>query len=99
MKSIILNLIKIASIVVTSSAVLLDCWKFYLHQHQGFLPPPLEYLFWAGNVVIIAHAIEGIVAALIVENKNPLFYGIYTFFVGTIGLQELFNNNVKTLKN
>lgn len=39
------------------------------------------------------HFIEGIIAAYKapLKNKIPINYGIYTFFVGTVGLLELFD--------
>ena len=56
-----------------------------------YLPSNLQPVFWLGSVALIAHAIEGVIAATKVNgsDRNPLTYGIYTFFVGFVGLQEL----------
>jgi hypothetical protein len=45
-------------------------------------------------LVLSAHFIEAIIAAFYAPAKNqkPIQYGIYTFFVGTIGLLEFFEN-------
>jgi hypothetical protein len=91
---LILNLIKIISIIFVSCALGLDAWQIYMQLHHVSLPSQLEYLFWIGNIIMIAHAIEGIIAAFKAKSQkqNPLTYGIYTFFVGFVGIQELVKN-------
>lgn len=83
--------IKITSTLLISGALGLEFWNMYLYLHHSSLPAGLKSLFWLGNAALIAHGVEGIVAALKAssQDKNPLIYGIYTFFVGFPGLQEL----------
>ncbi len=91
MKSQIRKLIKLISTIIIVVALGLEGWNWYLHLQSKSLPTNLNSLFWLGSIVLIAHAIEGIIAALKATSqaKNPWKYGIYTFFVGFVGLQEL----------
>ncbi|MEN9520502.1 MAG: hypothetical protein RLZZ381_3090 [Cyanobacteriota bacterium] len=91
MSSIVIRLIKIASILVITIALGLSGWNLVLHLQGQSLPPNLTSLFWLGSVALVAHGVEGVIAGLKARshNKNPLLYGIYTFFVGFVGLQEL----------
>lgn len=86
--------IKIISTLAMTGALSLEAANLYLHLQGQSLPANLNPLFWLGSVALIAHAFEGIIAATKARShaKNPLSYGIYTFFVGFIGLQELDNN-------
>ena len=45
------------------------------------------------RVAVGAHLIEAIIAAFNAGSKDKIWYkyGVYTFFVGTIGLMELFD--------
>ncbi|MEL6437932.1 MAG: hypothetical protein AAFQ80_01570 [Cyanobacteria bacterium J06621_8] len=94
MKSQINQFIKILSTILITGALSLDCWNIYLQQHGQSLPPGLSSIFWLGNISLSAHVVEGIIAAIKAPacDRNPLRYGIYTFFVGYVGLQELFND-------
>lgn len=85
--------IKIVSTLAMTGALGLETANLYLHLQNRSLPPSLNALFWLGSVALIAHAVEGCIAAYKARsrNKNPLSYGIYTFFVGYVGLQELDN--------
>jgi hypothetical protein len=85
--------IKIASILAMTGALGLSGWNLSLHLQGKSLPPNLSSLFWLASVALIAHGIEGLIAASKARDhhKNPLIYGIYTFFVGFVGLQELAN--------
>ncbi|MEN9568732.1 MAG: hypothetical protein RLZZ69_3930 [Cyanobacteriota bacterium] len=91
MSSIVIRLIKIASILVITIALGLSGWNLVLHLQGQSLPPNLTSLFWLGSVALVAHGVEGVIAGFKARshNKNPLLYGIYTFFVGFVGLQEL----------
>ena len=53
------------------------------------LPFPL---LWIGRFALVAHFLEGIVAFIYAPSRNQpaIASGIYTFFVGTVGLVELF---------
>ncbi|NJK58114.1 MAG: hypothetical protein HC939_20070 [Pleurocapsa sp. SU_5_0] len=87
------KLIKIASILSMTCALGLLGWNLSLHLQGKSLPPNLTFFFWLGIVALFAHGVEGLIAAAKARSydKNPLRYGIYTFFVGFIGLQELAN--------
>ncbi|MEO0014281.1 MAG: hypothetical protein RLZZ535_2670 [Cyanobacteriota bacterium] len=91
MNPTVIKLIKIASILAMTSALGLSGWNLALHLQGQSLPPNLISLFWLGSIALVAHGVEGIIAGLKARshNKNPLLYGIYTFFVGFVGLQEL----------
>ena len=86
--------IKIVSTLAMISALGLEAANLYLHLQGKSLPSNLSPLFWLGSVALIAHAVEGLIAASQARShdKNPLRYGIYTFFVGFVGLQELNNS-------
>lgn len=91
MKPSISNSIKTVSIVAISGALVLEGWSLYLHLQDKSLPDPLHPIFWLASVALAVHSVEGAIAAFKTKsgNRNPLIYGIYTFFVGTIGLKEL----------
>ena len=94
MKSQINKSIKIISTFVITGALALELWNLYLHLHSKSLPDNLNSLFWLGSVILISHVVEGLIASSKAssQDKNPLTYGIYTFFVGFVGLQELADN-------
>jgi hypothetical protein len=87
--------LKVASILVMTGSLGLSSWNLSLHLHGKSTPPNLNSLFWLASIVLIAHGIEGLIAASKARSrhKNPLLYGIYTFFVGFAGLQELANKS------
>lgn len=91
MKQKIFSLIKIASTILITSALGLEIWQVYLLLNNASLPNQLYPVLWLGTIALIAHAIEGFIAAFQANtcNKNSLTYGIYTFFVGFVGLLEL----------
>ena len=94
MKQQIFLLIKISSTILITGALGLELWNIYLHLQNNSLPTNLNSVFWIGNIALIAHSIEGLIAAFNANSrqKNPVTYGVYTFFVGFVGLQELFDN-------
>ena len=53
------------------------------------LPFPL---LWIGRFALVAHFLEGMIAFIYAPSRNQpaIASGIYTFFVGTVGLVELF---------
>jgi hypothetical protein len=87
------KLIKIASTLAMTGALGLSGWNLSLHLQGKSLPSNLTSFFWLASVALVAHGIEGLIAASKARDrhKNPLLYGIYTFFVGFVGLQELAN--------
>ncbi|MEA5616893.1 hypothetical protein VB711_03420 [Cronbergia sp. UHCC 0137] len=93
-KQKIFPLIKAISIILISSAIALQLWDIQalITHHQ--LPTSLNPILIIGRLALLAHFIEGIIAAYYANSKNkfPLQYAAYTFFVGTIGLLELWEN-------
>lgn len=92
MKQQIVTGIKYLSIVLTTGAIGLELWHLYAAFSDRQLPALLHPILWMGRFVWVTHFIEGGVAAIYAprKQKSPLLYGMYTFFVGTIGLSELF---------
>ena len=86
--------IKVISTVAIIFFLGLAGWNLYLRLQGESLPSNLNSAFWLGSVILIAHGVEAIVAASKAgsQAKNPLNYGIYTFFVGFVGLKELSND-------
>ncbi|AOY83847.2 MAG: hypothetical protein F6K10_04530 [Moorea sp. SIO2B7] len=93
MKNQLFYLIKITSTILITCALGLEIWYTYLQFTNGSLPSNLYAALWLGSIVLISHFIEGVIAAFKANScdKNPITYGIYTFFVGSVGLWELFN--------
>ncbi|NJR18346.1 MAG: hypothetical protein HC785_23290 [Calothrix sp. CSU_2_0] len=105
MMFVLIQFIKILSTVVITSAVILETWFYIpeLFRNLGILfldrnistllePRLLNLIIGVGGLAITVHFIEAVIAAFYAAsiNKNPLQYGIYTFFVGTVGLLELY---------
>jgi hypothetical protein len=91
-KKNIFPLIKVTATVFISSAIVLELWHIYAMLANIETPSILSPLFWLERLALISHGIEGIIAAFYAPSKkeNPIKYGVYTFFVGTVGLVELF---------
>ena len=82
------NVVKTLSCAVISGALGLELCNVLTH---GYPYIDWQWLFWFGRFVLISHGIEAVAAAFYApaKQKPALGYGIYTFFVGTIGLVEL----------
>jgi hypothetical protein len=109
---VLIQMIKIASTVLITSAIGLETWFYIpnLFKKSLFLntnipiilePRFLNLMLWIGSFAIAVHFTEAVVAAFCASsrNKNPIKYGIYTFFVGTVGLLELFERDILFNKN
>ena len=85
------KLIKATSITLITGALGLELWNVYLLSNNAVLPDNVKPFFWLGSIALVAHGVEGFIAAFKARdrNLNPITYGIYTFFVGFVGLQEL----------
>ncbi len=85
-------IIKVISIALITSAIGLEVWDIQAFITNNHLPNILNPALLIGRFALSAHFIEGIIAVYYTSSKNqmPIRYGIYTFFVGTIGLLELF---------
>ena len=84
-------LIKILSTTLITCAIALEIWYVSLLLRGLALPNGLDKVLWVGSFALVAHLIEGAIAAFQAKahHKNPLTYSIYTFFVGFVGLWEL----------
>lgn len=87
------TLIKIISIILITSALGLESWNTYTLLNHRTIPSYLNPILWFERFAMTIHFIEGIIAAYKAPSRNkiPINYGIYTFFVGTVGLLELFD--------
>jgi hypothetical protein len=84
--------IKVLSIILMTGAVGLESWHIYAIATHSTVPSSLGWVFVITRIAIVAHAIEGAIAAVYAPSRGHASwrYGMYTFFVGTIGLVELF---------
>ncbi|MBD2724859.1 hypothetical protein H6G96_00630 [Nostoc sp. FACHB-892] len=91
-KKDIFAFIKIISIVLITSAIGLELWNIYAVITNSNLPSNLNPIFWIERFAMTSHFIESIIAAFYAPSRQkiPIKYATYTFFVGTIGLLELF---------
>ncbi|MGB3638436.1 MAG: hypothetical protein WBA39_12805 [Rivularia sp. (in: cyanobacteria)] len=85
--------IKIISTVLMIGAILLELWNIYAIQNNLIIPSSIKPIFWIERVAVAAHLVEAIIAAFKAGSKDKIWYkySVYTFFVGTIGLMELFD--------
>lgn len=87
------SFIKVISVIFITSAIGLELWHIYALLSNSTIPSILNPVFWIERLALGSHLIEGIIAASYAPSreKMPLQYGTYTFFVGTVGLLELFD--------
>lgn len=87
------KIIKIISIVLITSAIGLELCNAYALLTNRNLPSILNPIFAIERIAIAIHFVEGLIAAYKAPSrkKMPIQYGTYTFFVGTVGLLELFD--------
>lgn len=95
MKENIVTSIKFISTFLITGAIGLELWNIYTIYTHTPLPNILGPVFWFERFAVISHLIEGIIAAYFAPSRNrtPIKYGVYTFFVGTVGLLELFEQS------
>ena len=91
-------IIKVLSPILICAAIGVEIWTLYALQTGGPLPPLPIGLFWFERFALTAHAVEGVVASLFAKSReqSPIPYGLYTFFVGTVGLLELLEQPAST---
>lgn len=91
-KTNLFTLIKLISIVLISSAIGLELWNAYALMNNSTIPTSLNLILLIAHLAISIHFFEGLIAAYKAPSKEkmPIKYGTYTFFVGTVGLLELF---------
>ncbi|MEB3230050.1 MAG: hypothetical protein VKJ64_03505 [Leptolyngbyaceae bacterium] len=81
------------SIILISAALGLELANLY-HWLQTDSPiQGLTLVFTIERIVLISHGIEGAIAMgyASAKGRSPWRYSLYTFFVGTIALIELFS--------
>lgn len=93
----IFPVIKVISTVLIVSAIIWELGNIYAAGNHQKIPSNLNFIFWIDRFALIAHLLEAIVAGFYApaKAKAPVKYGIYTFFVGTVGLWELFNETTQ----
>ncbi|WP_442942666.1 hypothetical protein [Nostoc sp.] len=71
----------------------MESWNIYAVINNINVPSSLNPIFWIERFAMMSHFIESIIAAFYAPSrqKKPVKYATYTFFVGTIGLLELFD--------
>ncbi|MBN3873119.1 MAG: hypothetical protein V7L00_20275 [Nostoc sp.] len=86
-------LVKIISTMLITSAIGLESWNIYAVITNSNLPSSLNPIFWIERFAMTTHFVESIIAAFYAPSRKKMRikYAIYTFFVGTIGLLELFS--------
>ena len=92
MKQNIYAVIKVLSIGLIGSAIAFELWNLATAPDWTTFPALWPKLIWLGRVIMAVHLLEGMAAAVMVRDRpefNPFRYGFYTFWVGTVGLQEL----------
>ncbi len=89
-------LLKVTSIVLMAGAIGLETWTIVVKLNARPMPNRLMPLVWLGSIALFIHVIEGMLAAALApsRNKQPLQYGFYTFWIGTVGLLELLTADV-----
>ncbi|MFB2836587.1 hypothetical protein [Floridanema evergladense] len=92
------SLLKVISPVVMVAAITLELWNLEARLSHGQFPSSLMLILVLGHLAIAVHLIEAVVAAIYAPAKKhkPIQYGIYIFFVGTVGLWELFESDTTT---
>ena len=110
---------------IISTVLILSAIALYLSHWLIPLPPFLESILSVVQVVLLIHAVEGAIAAILIlryrqrlandpaissENPDALLLkhlptntplavvkaGLYTFFVGTVGLSEIFKETQRS---
>ncbi|MBD2164122.1 hypothetical protein H6G04_06845 [Calothrix membranacea FACHB-236] len=88
-------IIKVISIFLISSAIGLELWNLYAITHNIQVPSSLTPIFWFERFAVSCHLVEAIIAGFYAPSRKqlPIKYATYTFFVGTVGLLELFDRS------
>lgn len=96
-KKKLVSLIKVVSPVFMVGAIGLELWNLETKLTTSQFPSSLMPILWLGHIAIVSHLIEAVIAAIYAPAKKhqPIQYGTYTFFVGTVGLLELFESDQK----
>ena len=94
MKKRMIAAIKVISTILITGALGLEAWHLFLATNSGEFTYSLFPVLWFGRFAVMAHFIEGMIAAGIAPSrqKSVLRCATYTFFVGTVGLLELMDS-------
>ncbi|MEH2262147.1 hypothetical protein [Nostoc sp.] len=94
-KKNIFPFVKVISTVLITSAIGLESWNIYAVLTNSNVPSSLNPIFWIERFAMTSHFTLAIVAAFYAPSRKkiPIQYATYTFFVGTIGLLELFDRD------
>lgn len=92
LKRNLFSIIKFISVTLISGAIGLEIWNVSALITNSKIPNSLNLIIWIAHFAISIHLLEGFIAAYKAPSikKMPIKYGTYTFFVGTVGLLELF---------
>jgi len=79
--------------MLIASGIGLELGNTYALLTHSHTPTIAKFIFWLERFAISAHLVEAAIAVYYAHAKDkiPIIYGIYTFFVGTVGLLELFD--------
>ena len=85
-------IIKVISTVLITGALVLELGNIYAIANNIQVKSSLNPIFWFERFAVSCHLIEAAIAGFYAPSRNqmPIQYAIYTFFVGTVGLLELF---------
>ncbi|MFM7407867.1 MAG: hypothetical protein ACKO3K_14735 [Cuspidothrix sp.] len=94
-KTKLFPIVKIISIPLITSGIGLELWNIQTVLTNSQLPTFLNPALIIAHLALSAHFLESIIAAYYAPSKNKISfqYAIYTFFVGTVGLIELFDHD------
>jgi uncharacterized protein with PQ loop repeat len=94
MKQKLFLLVKILSTGLIISAIGLELWNIQSIIANVALPNSLYPLLIFAHLALSAHVVEAIIAGVYAQRKNrmPVPLAAYTFFVGTVGLLEMWEN-------
>lgn len=69
----------------------LESWHLYTTIQPAAFPASLLPVLHWGRLPVVAHLVEALIAIAVAlqRGKAALTAGIYTFFVGTVGLLEV----------
>lgn len=92
MPQLLTRSIKLLSTVLIIGFLGIAGWNFYATGNNATIIDLPQWVIWWGYFAIFAHFLEAIAASIYAyfHQKNVLLTGIYVFFVGTVGLGEVF---------
>ncbi|NET11741.1 MAG: hypothetical protein F6K08_02255 [Okeania sp. SIO1H6] len=88
-----LTSIKVISIILISSALAWELANLNVDLTDWQISPHLKWIFWVERPALLIHGIEAIIGGYYacLQGKQAFPYGVYTFWVGFVGLLELIN--------